>query len=652
MSRLFGCGFALLLLAAPAVRAQDAPEQLLSPTTQLYLRWDGVTPHAAAYKNSVWGPVMAGPTGDSIRTLLAKGPKYLGSELLADPLLNGQSPDELKAVHTDLKNASKLLDLLADQGVIVAAEVREPRPTLGGIGKAVGGFLGGKQPDNISLFPEVQVFLIVPDVGERADILFSTLRLASKQMADGELKPLPEAAKRQGFSFALNDPGNPIRVGWWLEGKHFVFYIGSVPVEDAIKSTQANSAKGGITGNPLYQRAGKLGNFESIARGYIDANSVVGLAKRLVGPFVPGLSQRVDAIGIGNLKAVVFSSGFDGRESRAIYEFDLPGERKGLAKMLKREPLTLADLPPMPPDVSRFSALRVDPEAVYDASLSLAEALAYEQEFGVEVDGKDLDDVMRLRKAYLERELTKLSGVDFRQDLLPYLGDKIVMFQSPTEGLSLFGTVVCISVKDPGKIRTAADRIQRGLQTLVGGGPMKVRSKQFLGEEIREVYGRDLNVLTPTYTVSGDWLVIAVHPQPVQGFILRQKGKLAAWKPDAETAARMAKMPKDPVGIQFCNPKSTVQNLCTIGPLFVSTIGNLGIRQNNSGEDFDPFDVGLIPNGHELSQHLFPNLTYTRDDGQTVRIEVNESFSIPLEFIGVEPLSFGFTFLGVFLSVN
>ena len=142
MSRYLVCGFALVLFATP-IQAAEPPERLLSPTTQLYLRWDGVTPHKAVYQASVWGSVWNSPTGDSIRALLAKGPKLLGSNLLADPLLDGKPPEELRAIHTDLKNAEKLVELIADKGVLVAAEVREPRPTLKGFGKAIGGLLGG-----------------------------------------------------------------------------------------------------------------------------------------------------------------------------------------------------------------------------------------------------------------------------------------------------------------------------------------------------------------------------------------------------------------------------------------------------------------------------------------------------------------------------
>src|SRR5262249_26399053 len=159
-------------------------------------------------------------------------------------------------------------------------------------------------------------------------------------------------------------------------------------------------------------------------------------------------------------------------------------------------------------------------------------------------------------KAYIERELTKALGLNLRTDLLPHLGDKVCIFQTPTEGLSIFGTVICVSVKDAAKVRAATERLNRLLEQQAGG-PLKARKQVLDGVDIREVYGRGFGVLTPTYAVTGDWLVIAGHPQPVQGFVLRTAGKLEKWKPDADTAARLAKMPADAIGIQFCNPKST-----------------------------------------------------------------------------------------------
>ena len=183
----------------------------------------------------------------------------------------------------------------------------------------------------------------------------------------------------------------------------------------------------------------------------------MNLAKNLAGPFVPGLKDRLDNTGIGGLKAVVFSSGFDGKESRALYEFDVPGERKGLTKVLKGgTPLGLNDLPPMPPDVSRFSALRLDPTATYDAGLSLIDLLTMTSDYGVRGEARSgASRNCSPRKEYLMRETDKFLGVSVADAILPHLGDKLVVFQSPTEGLQVFGSVICISVKDAAKVRTA-----------------------------------------------------------------------------------------------------------------------------------------------------------------------------------------------------
>jgi hypothetical protein len=464
------------------------------------------------------------------------------------------------------------------------------------------------------------------------------------KQVDAKVEPF-EAGGRKGFRVVDLPQEGPIalNVAWWAEGKHFVFYAGTRKPAAVVGEMQANIAKGGVTGHPLFQRCLKTGNFESVTRGFVDTEKVVNLAKNLAGPFVPGLKERLDGTGIGGLKAVVFSSGFDGKESRALYEFDVPGERKGIAKALKNTPLGLADLPPMPPDVSRFSALRLDPAATYDAGLSVIELLTMMQEFGVEEDAgkKNPAAVIEARKKFLMRETDKFLGISVTEDLLPHLGDKLVVFQSPTEGVQVFGTVVCVSVKDAAKVRTAADRIQRALEA-IANSPIKVRKKTLAGVEYREFYARGFGIITPTYAIVGDWLVVSGHPQAVQGVILRSKGDLEKWKPDEATARRLAKMPQDGCGLQYCNPKSTVGNLCCIGPLVLSVFGQIG-GFNETEMDFNPIDVGLVPNAHELGRHLFPNLTVTRDDGKTIRVEVNESFSLPLEVVGLEPFAFALT---------
>ena len=415
MPRPFALALAALAFVSPAFAADppaDAPERLLPPSTQLFVRWDGITAHNDAYKKSIWGGIMAGPTGDNVRALVAKAPKLLGASVLADPLLDGKPPAELKLTLADLKSAKKLIELIADKGVIVAAEVREPAPTLKGVGAAVGGLLGGKLPGVEAVMPDAQVLVIVPGAGDKAEVIYGSLRLLFKK---GELKIEPFAADgRKGFRLDTPTDGPiALNIAWWVEGTHFVFYAGTRKPAAVVAEMAANAAKGGVTGHPLFQRCLKTGEFESVTRGFVDTGKMIDLAKNLAGPFVPGLKERLDGTGIGGLKAVVFSSGFDGKESRALYEFDVPGERKGFAKALKNVPLGLADLPPMPPDVSRFSALRLDPAATYDAGLGLVDLLAMYQDFGVEEDAgkRNPAAVIKARKEYLMRETDKFLGI-------------------------------------------------------------------------------------------------------------------------------------------------------------------------------------------------------------------------------------------------
>ena len=130
---------ALVLTAAPLRAADPAPERLLSPSTKVYVRWDGITPHKAAYQASVWGGTMQGPTGETLYKLLDKLPRLLGAEMLGQPLLEGRPIKELRTLQADVKLVSRLPKLIADRGVLFAVEVEGPRAALGDVVNSVGG---------------------------------------------------------------------------------------------------------------------------------------------------------------------------------------------------------------------------------------------------------------------------------------------------------------------------------------------------------------------------------------------------------------------------------------------------------------------------------------------------------------------------------
>ena len=56
------------------------------------------------------------------------------------------------------------------------------------------------------------------------------------------------------------------------------------------------------------------------------------------------------------------------------------------------------------------------------------------------------------------------------------------------------------------------------------------------------------------------------------------------------------------------------------------------------------FDVASIPNGHEATSHLFPNVTVVSDDGKALRSETLASLILPFDVVGADAyilLAFG-----------
>src|SRR5262245_55516976 len=95
---------ALLLALAPAARAADEPrpgpggppEQLLPAGTQIYLRWDGLAAHRAAYEKTALGQMMRGDTGNFLASVFDQVQEGLGTLLTVEQLLGGVPPEKLQ----------------------------------------------------------------------------------------------------------------------------------------------------------------------------------------------------------------------------------------------------------------------------------------------------------------------------------------------------------------------------------------------------------------------------------------------------------------------------------------------------------------------------------------------------------------------------
>lgn len=122
-------GLTLLTLLLPVTaRAQQTPEQLLSVSTQFYVRWDGVTVHQAEHAKTALGKMLAGDMGVFLKGLFGQVQEGLGTLLTVEQLLGGVPPEKLQQLQADSAEAARLLPLLAETGFILAGEVRNLEP--------------------------------------------------------------------------------------------------------------------------------------------------------------------------------------------------------------------------------------------------------------------------------------------------------------------------------------------------------------------------------------------------------------------------------------------------------------------------------------------------------------------------------------------
>jgi hypothetical protein len=576
-------GFVLLLFLAPALaRAEDAPEQLLPATTQAYLRWDGVDAHRAAYDKTALGQMMQGDTGGFISELYNQTQEGLSALLTVEQLLGGVAPDKLAKMQADAADAAKLLSVLAKSGFIVAAEVRAAEG------------------------PEWQVTIILPDAGEKPGPAFGAIRLFA---ALNKIDIKEDKMEDRAVSFIS---GPAASLTWWSEGKHAVIVVGTDKPDKVLKTMRAgNHAR--LPSGPLFKRVQEFKEFETSARAFVDAAALVKTAG--------GRSKEMDKLmkdlGLEGLKSLVFYSGFDGEAERGLVEWDVPGPRKGVLSLLNGKPFTLADLPPLPPDATSWSMTNFDPSTFYDVAFQAAEGATAVA---------SPDDAAKV-KGYA-KVIDEALGVDLKKDLLDQLGDKLVLYSSPGEGPLSLGQTAMFRVKDAKKVQEALDQAVKGLGKSTGYD-VTLKKKTYHGVEMREVHVAQQGfIFVPSYVVYKDWLVLSYYPQSVQGYILRAKGEMEAWKPDERTKKSLEQLPKEFVSVAWSDPRPSVKQVLQIAPLIAGSI--------NSFTPDSKFEVGSLPNSQEATRHLFPNVSVTSDDGKTLRLETRASLVLPIDLTGLD----------------
>ncbi len=415
----------ILLLVPHVSRAQEVPERLLPGGSQLYLRWDGMDKHRAAFDKTAVGQMLKDDTG-----------KFLG---------------ELWSYLNQLSDVA-----LAKADPNVAALVKEIPPILAGVHH--NGFLLGVEVRSI-LPPDVETVLVFPKAGGPKGSLVPLVEKLAK-LAKADVKQTKVGSRRVNVI-----DGGPVQFGWWQEANNdvnvadVVFVFGtSSPVERA-KAVEAGKDTYAQSKNYATLKAFK--EFPTWMQAYLDMASLM----KKVGDLNSAADQIIGDLGLKGLTSVTMHSGFSGDAERTVVEINTPDSRKGLLALMNKKKISLTNLPPLPNDITGFSVSNFNPRNIYDGGLVIAQAVT-----NVFLPGADPKEIVRQVEAVL--------GVKFGEDLFGTFDDLFVTYSSPAEGPFGLGSVYLFKLKDEKKLRTTLDGLFKSIPGAIPFVPIEILYKK------------------------------------------------------------------------------------------------------------------------------------------------------------------------------
>jgi hypothetical protein len=530
--------------------------------------------------------------GRFLASLQGEMQRLVGSGQVAEKLLQGAAPDQLKRILADADLFPKLLKQLGDKGFLIAAEVRK-----------------------LALL-DAQFTLLLPESGATFLPGVRALgRLAGQEFKEEKLGP----------TTLLHLTLEGVHICAWEARGHTLISIGSDVPQAAL--ARANSTSPRLTSQPLFQRLQTLGKEETSTRAYVDLAGLLKFA-RSSSKEAAGL---LSALGAANLKSLIYFTRFRGDALQSIFEVETDGSGPTLPGLYGGKPIRLADLPAFPEDAGSWSAFSLDAVALYDLVYRVLE-------LGIRL--YQPDGLAELQK--LPKQIDEALGIDLRNELLAELDGQVGSYQAPSEGALTLGITVFLKVKDGAKVR---ERLETAIKTLgkVAGVDVRVRKRMYRGHELREVSVREEGFLfVPTFTAYKGWLVIGLFPQPVQGFILRNDGELPAWKPEPRVKAILHALPAQVRSVSVSDPRPGMALILSYVPAGLGLLRSLVPTST--------LEVDTFPNANEVTRHLFPSVSVTTQTAQGYHSESTSSLIGPLEWLSADSL-LTFYLVGSFLSI-
>ncbi len=560
----------LLVLTPGIASAQNVAERLLPGGSQIYLRWDGLDKHRTAFDKTALGKTLKEDTGKFLAAL------WTYSNQMMDIALRHADANVAEVV----MEIPHILSGIHHHGLVFGIELKSINP------------------------PEIEAVIVLPKAGGAEGALVPLIQKLA-QLTHANVQDT-KVGKRTVHEIS----DGRAHFGWWKEpNTDVVLVIGTASAVERAKLADAGTST--FAQSKTFNKLGEFKEFSTWVRGSIDIASL--LAK--VGELSPQADKVIDELGIKGIHGVSFYSGFAGAAERSVVEIHTPQTRKGLLSLMNRKTITLADLPPLPSDVTSFSASNFNLRNLYDGGLAIAESAV--NNFG----NGNIDPKESIK------QVEALLGVKFGEDLFGSFGDMYVSYSSPAEGPLGLGGVYLFKVKDEKKLADTLEALFKSIPP-VPFFEVLYQKRAYRGGNVLELKLKTQQGEFPVVnmTIHKGWFMLANYPQAIYGFILRSNGELKTWKASKNLTKALEAFPQEFTAIAVSDPRPTMQALLSFAPT-VMTLANSVLPTVLPGAPV--FDVGVIPHAQDAVKYLFPNITVTTDDGKTIRTVTRASLALP-----------------------
>ena len=410
-----------------------------------------------------------------------------------------------------------------------------------------------------------------------------------------------------------------IELAWWSEKDHLIMTAGMGAVDGAIDVAAGNSPNFASTDHgkklvakPDFDRTGFLWFNMTILKDRFGAIPI---------PNGETITSVLETIGVDAVDQLLIQSGYNGRSLVSTVEIGHKGPRKGVMALTDATTMSLSDLPPLPVSHVGFAAQSLSLANVYDKSLELVKAVA---KMGPPDASEQLDSILEQMPEFL--------GCDLRDDILASFGPVQCLYSDSNQGIISADYALAIQVTDAPKLRATVEKLLKRVADEV--------PPNFVAGVQRDKAGQTLTTLqiggggfNPTFLISDKWFCLASSSQSVEAFALRLKGDLPTWKPDAETAAVLAEVPKKISSFSITYPRQTYRALISAAP-FLLGLGQSALSQtrNFGGPQIElPISPIDFPPAEVVTRPLFPNVAWCVVDETGIHITTRSSApAVPL----------------------